>query len=72
VKGRKQSHLPALSPFQIYQARAVLAVALGTLLPRPQIPDIRAILRCHSPEEVRRLLARGFRLIKQDGKGRKS
>lgn len=63
MSGRKQSHLPTLPPGKILDARSVIAVSLGMLLPCPQIPDIRAVLRCRGPEEVRRLLARGNRLL---------
>ena len=73
MKGCKRSHLPTLSPRNINHARAVLAVALGLILTDARIPNIRAVLRCRTPEEVRRLLAKGHSILKREraSQGRK-
>lgn len=61
MAGIKTSHLPTLTEQQIYEQRACVAFRLseeGGL----KIPNIRAVLRCGGPEEVRKLLARGERI----------
>jgi hypothetical protein len=68
-KGEKRSHLPTLSPLGIFEHRAVVAWRLSTEHAL-KIPNIRAVLRCKGPDEVRRLIARGARVANKmmDGK----
>lgn len=52
-----------MTPTQIVDTRAFLAWWLSTEA-KAKIPEIRAILRCRRPDDVRTLVARGRRLRK--------
>lgn len=58
----KRSHLPTMSQTEIKDERARFAYLLSIL--DNKIPDIRAILKCSGPYEVRSLIARGERIAK--------
>lgn len=61
MAGTKRSHLPSKSPWQIKHIRAAIAAYLCEVCKEP-IPNIRAILRCKKPDEVRNLIAKGRHL----------
>jgi hypothetical protein len=61
MAGLKRSQLPTRSAAWIHEQRAKLA-ALLKVDQQMSIPNIRCVLRCSGPNEVRQLIGHGRRL----------